>query len=156
MTEKKRRPQKAPEIVGEFHAKTNGKVVQVERMVFCGLDESEIAYCLGIDVVTLQMHYKDQLEMGLQSVIAKVGGAQIKAALRGDSNAAQFLLRSRGRWVTPTKIEQDVTLTVQDKRSLMDDIIKLYQQARAPVTIEHEAQVKVLKHARPIEGSKAS
>lgn len=138
------------------HAKTNSSTVQVERLAACGLDESEIAYILGIDVVTLKLHYQQELDMGLAVTIGKLGVAQIKAGLRGDSAAAQFMLRSRGRWVTPTKIEQDVTLTVQDKRTLMDDIIKMTVQTRAPVTIENPQQVKRLEKATAPTGSKPS
>ena len=144
------------QILGTSHAKTNSTVTLVERLVACGLDEVEIAYSLGIDVVTLKLHYQQELDMGLAITMGKLGVAQIKAGLRGDSNAAQFMLRSRGRWVTPTKIEQDVTLTVSDKRTLMDDIIGMMVKARQPVTIEHQAQVKQLEKAKPIEGAKPS
>lgn len=137
---------KEREVIGTAHAKTNGKSVQVERMSACGLDESEIAYCMGIDVLTLRAFYKDELDYGLARVTAQVGGAMIKSAMRGDTNAGQFILRSRARWVTPTKIEQDVSVTVEDKRKLMDDIVGLIAQKRAPVTIEH---AKVLESAKP-------
>lgn len=137
---------KEREIVGASHAKTNGKSVQVERMSACGLDESEISYCMGIDVVTLRAFYKDELDFGLARVTAQVGGAMIKSAMRGDTNAGQFILRSRARWVTPTKIEQDVSVTVEDKRKLMDDIIGMVATKRAPVTIEHQ---KVMEAAKP-------
>lgn len=145
------------QLVTSAHAKTNALVTQVERLAACGLDESEIAYCLGTDVVTLKQFYQNELDMGLAVTIGKLGVAQIKAGLRGDSAAAQFMLRSRGRWVTPTKIEQDVTLTVQDKRGLMDQIIDMYAKARVPITIEATPQQqKKLERAIAPEGSKPS
>lgn len=147
---------KRSDVLGSSHAKTNRKMNEVERMTACGLDESEIAYCMGIDVVTLKYHYQDQLDMGQARVMAKIGMSQIRQAIRGDSNAAQFFLRARGRWVTPTKIEQDVTLTVQDKRTLMDDIVRMTVQSRAPVTIENPQQVKRLEKATAPTGSKPS
>lgn len=147
---------KRSDVLGSSHAKTNRKMNEVERMTACGLDESEIAYCMGIDVVTLKHHYQDQLDMGQARVMAKIGMSQIRQAIRGDSNAAQFFLRARGRWVTPTKIEQDVTLTVEDKRSLMDHIVGMVAKAREPVTIEQPAQVKKLERATAPAGSKPS
>lgn len=138
MVPKKRAPppKPLPEVQHSPHVKTNGKMAQVERMAACGLDEQEIAYCMQVDVVTLRANYADQLQYGTASVVAKVGGAMIKSALRGDTNAGQFILRARARWVTPTKIEQDVTVTVEDKRRLMDKIVTRMQ--RTPVTLEHQ------------------
>jgi len=138
---------KEREVIGAAHAKTNGKSVQVERMSACGLDESEIAYCMGLDITTLRTFYKEELDFGLARVTAMVGGAMIKSAMRGDTNAGQFILRSRARWVTPTKIEQDVSVTIDDKRKLMDSIVDLVSAARRPpVTIEHQ---KTLEAAKP-------
>ncbi len=128
------------------HVKTDRVAREVERMVFCGLDVSEISYVLGLSVTTLQAQYKDELDNGGAMVIAKIGNAQIKAALRGDSNAAQFLLRARARWVTPTKAEVDTTITIQDKRKVMDEIIGLVRQQRQqrvlPITIDAKPQGK--------------
>lgn len=137
---------KEREVIGSAHAKTNGKSVQVERMSACGLDESEIAYCMGLDATTLRTFYKEELDFGLARVTAQVGGAMIKSAMRGDTNAGQFILRSRARWVTPTKIEQDVSVTIDDKRKLMDDIVGMLAQKRAPITIEHQ---KAMESAKP-------
>ena len=127
---------KEREVQGPNHVKTNGKAVQVERMAACGLDVSEIAYCMGIDPHTLETFYKDEMTFGTARVTAQVGGAMIKSALKGDTNAGQFILRARRKWVTPTKIEADVTHTIEDKRGLMNDIVALMQSNRQPVTIE--------------------
>jgi hypothetical protein len=143
-----------------YHVKTDSMVRQIERMSACGLDESQIAYCTGLDVVTLRQHYKEEMDMGLAMVTAQIGAAQIKAALRGDSNAAQFMLRSRAHWVTPTKIDADVTVTVHDKRKEMDEIVKLmHESGRPPVTIDQPPsavsvpdQKKLLKQATAPKG----
>ncbi len=157
MAKKSKITVQAKAVPGSPHVKTNASITQVERMAACGLDESEIAYCLGTDPLTVRTMYSEQITMGLAAVTAKVGGAMIKSALRGDTNAGQFILRSRARWVTPTKIEQDVSVTVTDKRNLMDQIVDLVQKAgRAPVTIEHQEQVKKLEKARAPEGAKPS
>lgn len=136
---------KERELLASSHVKTNGKAVQVERMAACGLDVAEIAYCMGVDAVTLEMHYKDEMTFGTARVTAQVGGAMIKQALKGDTNAGQFILRARRKWVTPTKIEADVTHTIEDKRTLMNDIVSMMQNAqkRTPVTIEQPTALPV-------------
>lgn len=129
-----------------MHIKTNKTIREVERMVACGLDETEVAYCMDMSVVTLREEYKEQLEFGTAKVVAQVGGAMIKSAMRGDSNAAQFILRARARWVTPTKIEQDVQVTIEDKRKKIDSIVQLVHNARRPpVTIEQTATLEAAK-----------
>lgn len=115
------------------HVKTSKTITQVERMVACGLDVSQIAYVMQISAVELKANYAEQLEYGQAAVIAKVGASLLRSALRGDTNAAQFFLRARAKWVTPTKIEQDVNMTVEDKRKLMDDIVKLVAKEQVPV-----------------------
>lgn len=122
------------------HVKTDKVAKEVERMVFLGLDVSEISYCLGLSTVTLQQQYHDELENGGAMLINRIGGAQVRQALRGDTNAAQFLLRARARWVTPTKQEIDANVTIEDKRKVMDEILGLVREARQkklpPITID--------------------
>lgn len=122
------------------HVKTDKVAKEVERMVFLGLDVSEISYCLGLSTVTLQQQYSEELENGGAMLINRIGGAQVRQALRGDTNAAQFLLRARARWVTPTKQEIDANVTIEDKRKVMDEILGLVREARhkklPPITID--------------------
>src|ERR1051325_10520088 len=122
------------------HVKTDRVAREVERMVFLGLDVSEISYCLGLSINTLQQQYSDELENGGAMLVNRIGGAPVKQALRGDTNAAQFLLRARARWVTPTKQEIDANVTIQDKRKVKDEILALVRVASqkkiAPITID--------------------
>lgn len=135
------------------HLKTSKTILQVERMVACGLDYSQIAYVLECSPVQVQADYKDQIDNGTAATIAKVGAALLRQALRGDTNAAQFFLRSRAKWVTPTKIEQDVSVTVEDKRKLMDDIVTLVAAGSSKKGLE---RAKQLAEAKPSAGSKPS
>lgn len=128
------------------HAKTNKVAKEVEMLTACGLTDEEISYCLSIDLVTLKTMYSEEIRFGTARIIGKIGMQQIRQALKGDTNAAQFILRSRGRWVTPTKVESDVSVTIQDRRKLMDEIVQLVTSGRVPVTIEHQ---KLLEDAKP-------
>lgn len=105
------------------HVKTSKTIRQVERMAACGLDESEVAYCMNVSPHLIKAQYADEMLMGNASVVAKVGGAMIKSALRGDTNAGRFILQARAKWVIPTKIESDATLTINDKRDVINDIV---------------------------------
>lgn len=135
-----------PYVSASQHVKTSKTILQVERMVACGLDYSEIAYVLNCSPVQVKSDYAAQLENGQAAVIAKVGGALLKSALRGDSNAAQFFLRARGKWVTPTKIDQDVSVTIDDKRQLMDEIVNLVAAKTSKASLD---RAKQLAEAKP-------
>jgi hypothetical protein len=135
------------------HVKTSKTIAQVERMVACGLDYSQIAYVLECSPVQVKADYAQELEHGTSAVVAKVGAALLRQALRGDTNAAQFFLRSRAKWVTPTKIEQDVSVTVDDKRKLMDDIVTLVAAGSSKKGLE---RAKQLADAQAPPGSKPS
>lgn len=128
------------------HVKTSKTIVQVERMVACGLDYSQIAYVLGVSPVQVKADYQEQIDNGTAATVAKVGAALLKQALRGDTNAAQFFLRSRAKWVTPTKTESDINVTLTDKRKLMDDIIGLVAAKASKSSLE---QAKTLAGAKP-------
>lgn len=77
----------------------------VARMVSFGLDEPQIAYCMGIPEGDVRLHYKNELEHGLALVVAKVGNSLIRQARKGNVNAMSLFLKARGRWVEPTKVE---------------------------------------------------
>lgn len=101
---------------------------EVARMVACGLDELDIAFFLKIEPLTVQRTFAKELRHGLSYYVAKVGGAMIDSALRGDVNAQRAFLQMRGRWAAPTRAEADndeLSSNVQEKRRLMSSIIDM-------------------------------
>lgn len=137
------------------HVPTSETRLLVEGMVACGLDAREIAYVFGTSVGQINMHYSQQIEHGLHITNAKVGAALLKSALKGDSNAQQFWLRSRAKWVTPTRVENTgadggpIELEIGEKKKLMDDIVSLVAKSKY-----EERQGEVAAVANP--GSKRS
>lgn len=147
-------PKKSEKVLFEDPAEANDSMaIVIERMAACGLDESEISYVTGISVVTLRKFYQQEMTMGLAAVTAKVGGALIKSAIAGNSMDMQFFLRARSRWVTPTKIEHDANVVIDDKRQIMDDIVKMLAKGNKSVPVESKpppapAKAPALTHAK--------
>lgn len=136
------------------HAPTRKSRVEVERMVGCGLSTSEIAYVLGCQDAEVKAHYADELANGAAAVTAKVGGALLKQAMRGDVAAARFWLQSRSRWTTPTNVEltgkDGAPIEVSDRRALIDGIVALVAQQQAQgqqqATVEAQLAPAVKPH----------
>lgn len=93
------------------------ELVKMHAMV--GTTQDTVAKMLGIAEKTLRLHYRDELDFGLASVNADVGGALYRKAMDGDTAAMIFWLKTRARWserqeidhmssdgtMTPTKIQ---------------------------------------------------
>lgn len=119
------------------HVATDETRARVERYVACGLDVSQIAFCLGTDPATVSATYKQEIEHGAFKVNAQVGDALIAAALKGDVNAARFFLGARARWAVATKIEHTGKdggpIEVEEKRKLVERIVgRMAEMAKPP------------------------
>lgn len=83
---------------------------QVKLMVACGLPNYQIAKIMQIDQKTLRKHYENELDIGHDDLIGKVGMKLIMTALSDKPNALsaqQFFLSRRGKglWTENKSIE---------------------------------------------------
>ena len=60
-----------------------------------GTPQEDVARLLKIDVKTLHKYYRDELDLGLASANAQVGGALYNKAIGGDTTAMIFWLKCR-------------------------------------------------------------
>lgn len=122
-------------VITGHHVPTKRAREQVSGMVACGLNAAEIAHVLGTDEATVRLHYEQEVRHGVAATTAKVGGALLKAAMRGDSNAARFWLQARARWSVPTKVEltgkDGEPIKIEERRKLMDSIVSMAGQGDA-------------------------
>lgn len=125
------------------HVPTQETRDMVCRMAACGLNDVEVSFALAIPLNEVRRWYTGELSQGLAVITAKVGGALIDAALRGDTNAAAFFLRSRARWTTPTKASADDTANgpseVAAREKLMQSILAAVQKAEAVPAAKSQA-----------------
>ena len=105
---------------------------QVEGLVSLGMNASEIATALLIDVKLLEFYYKRELEIGVALVNAKVGATALKMALSGtEPDMTKFWLKSRAGWKETSVVEKKVEITeVSSARAKL--------LGPAPLTIDNE------------------
>src|SRR5215470_11551250 len=77
----------------------------VERAVGLGITQERIAALLGISKVTLEKHFREELERGMVSVEYKVGNSLVDQALKGNVNACALYLSHRAGWKETKVIE---------------------------------------------------
>lgn len=92
-------------IVDDVHVPTSRTREQVCKLVACGLDVHEVAFVLGAMEHEVKEHYAQEFEHGMAFVTALVGGALVKNALGGDTNAQRAFLQMRSRWTVPQHVE---------------------------------------------------
>lgn len=116
-------------VVSAVHAPTKKTREQVCKMIACGLSTDEISYVLGCAPHDVTMHYQPEIEHGMAAVTALVGGALLKQALRGDTNAARFWLQSKAKWTIPQHVEltgkNGGPVQVEHRRALMARVLEL-------------------------------
>lgn len=80
------------------HAPTEATRALVKVMVVAGMTQRSMAEVLKISLGTLQRAYKRELKTGADEVLASLAGKQFQAAMAGNTQAGQFLLRTRFGW----------------------------------------------------------
>ncbi len=70
----------------------------VEGMVASGVTQKSIAQMLEMSEDCLQKHYRRELDMGAERAVALLSRSLYRRAMQGDTTAAIFWLKARGRW----------------------------------------------------------
>src|SRR5215470_13355730 len=77
----------------------------VERAVGLGITQDRIAHMLGISKVTLEKHFRTELDRGSVSVEFQVGNSLVDQALKGNVNACALYLSHRAGWKESKVVE---------------------------------------------------
>lgn len=132
-------------VVDALHIPTKASRLVVVRLVACGLSPEQIAFVLGCMPHEVTEHYSLEVEHGTSAVVAQVGAALVKNALRGDTNAQRAFLQMRGRWTVPQHVEltgrDGGPVQVEHRRKLVNDVLALVARGRGAATLEGEATV---------------
>lgn len=129
------------------HAPTSETREQVMKMVACGLDLGQIAWVLKCRPHEVTANYPEELEHAIAVTNAQVGAALLKAATKGDVNAAKYWMQTRAKWIVPNKVEvtgkdgKPIEVDMKEKKSLMDEIVGMVgkgkvQEEQARTTAE--------------------
>lgn len=76
--------------------KATRELVKLHSMV--GTPQSVIADILEIDDKTLRKHYRRELDLSTHQSNAQVGGALYNKAVKGDTAAMIFWMKTRAKW----------------------------------------------------------
>lgn len=116
-------------VVESIHAPTKRTREQVCKLVACGLNPEEVSFVLGCSEHDIRLHYEEELKHGTSMVTALVGGAMLKNALRGDTNAQRAWLQMRARWTIPQHVEltgrDGGPIQVEQRRQLVARVLEL-------------------------------
>ena len=89
-----------------------------------GATSERIASILKISVDTLDKHFKQELESGLQTVLGQIASNLFRQALDGDTTAAIFILKTRAKWsekIEIDRLDQPGTLVIHTSGRSPDD-----------------------------------
>lgn len=81
---------------------------QVEMMVACGLPVAEIANILSLGKSTIQRYYKAEVDSGHSKANVKVAEALFNSAIKGNTTAQIFWLKTRARWRETNHVDINV------------------------------------------------
>lgn len=84
------------------HVPTARSREQVALLVTAGVAADVIAAVVGVSVSTLRKHYADELLTGRATMAARVTGALLREAMRGNVRAQTFFLATRAGWTPAT------------------------------------------------------
>src|SRR5262249_7021693 len=95
----------------------------VERAVGLGITQDRIAHMLGISKVTLEKHFRTELDRGSVSVEFQVGNSLVDQALKGNVNACALYLSHRAGWKETKVIEnKDSRLNSMSEDELVQEL----------------------------------
>lgn len=90
------------------HKPTSEQRAQVEALTACGVSQAAISRIIGVDQKTLHVHYRDELDLGLDKANAQVAGKLFRTAMGnspGALTAMIFWLKTRARWRTTDQVQ---------------------------------------------------
>ena len=102
-----------------MHKPTAESRQKVREMIVAGVNQVDVAACIGIAYETYQRHYAEEIATAKPMIVSLVAGKLIEKALRGNVEAAKFYLNTQGKW---TK-QQEITLSEADQLS-DEDLIR--------------------------------
>lgn len=107
---------------------TEEEIKKVESLAARGMEEQDIALCLGINPSTLS-HSKAQLEQLAQAIkrgkakgIAKVTAALLKNVDIGNVTAQIFYLKCQAKWRDQEYIDPETQKSVNDAMAAMKEL----------------------------------
>lgn len=71
---------------------------KVKMLVAVGTPQEIIAQMLGFSVDTLTRHFRHELDIGKAEANARIAGVLFNKAMKGDTTAAIFWMKTQGRW----------------------------------------------------------
>jgi len=77
------------------HEPTKASRDAVRLYAAMGTTQEDVARLLKIDVKTLHKYYREELDLGMLTASAQIGGALYKKAMSGDTTAMIFWLKTR-------------------------------------------------------------
>jgi hypothetical protein len=92
------------------HVPTDGQRQTVQLHTTVGTIQPVIAQILGIDAKTLRLHYRDELDLAKAKANATIGGALFNKAMRGDTAAMIFWMKTQAGWRETNVLEHTGTV----------------------------------------------
>ncbi len=118
------------------HKPTNEHRHIVEVLVAGGTPKTIIAKALGIGMKTLQRHYREELDSGLELANVKVVRRLFRLIEQGSTPATIFWLKTRAGWKEGQTVEIE-----QKTEQHAYDFTKLSDQERADLRVKLETVI---------------
>ena len=119
-----------------MHEPTDEQRHIVEVLVAGGTPKTTIAKALGIGMKTLQRHYTEELNSGLESANAKVVRRLFRLIEQGSTPATIFWLKTRAGW------KEGQTVEIEQKQATPSyDFTKLSDQERTDLRVKLETVI---------------
>jgi len=77
----------------------------VQIAIACGMTHRQIASCVGIDVNTLEKHFRVEIDNGFDAIYEKIAGNLVRKALDGNLTAQTFWLKTKAGWRETNRVE---------------------------------------------------
>lgn len=87
------------------HESTPERRATVKAMAAYGIPQEDIARVVGIEQTALRRYYRAELDTGGPQAVAKVAECLYQQAISGNTTAAIFFLKTRGKWRETERVE---------------------------------------------------
>ena len=107
------------------HTPTQSQRDRVKKLAAIGIPKHSICKLIGVSLMTLNKHYQNELDIGLDDMLEQVGSKAYELAIEGNDKMIGLVLKTKGSrsgWQEKQVIETVDSAETQELRKKIADL----------------------------------